>query len=145
MTSSPYSRTPLTLRWKISPSPNVCPSWTQSLQSLMSTWSTIQCEQCPIMALPVVPQLTPMAPTVISKPTLNDIIIAPFILLTHYFLHIYNPETISFGTGHHSSQEGNTLYQDRSQGSWPLLDHLLGGVHRSWVLNSSQPRSSDRP
>jgi len=31
------------------------------------------------MALPVVPQLTPMAPTVVSKPSLNDITITPLI------------------------------------------------------------------
>src|SRR5882724_11133079 len=51
----------------------------QSLQSLKPIQSTIQCKQCPIMALPVVPQLTPMAPTVVSQPTLNDITITPII------------------------------------------------------------------
>jgi len=51
----------------------------QSLQSLKSIQSTIQHEQCPIMALPVVPQLTPMAPTVVSEPSLNDITITPLI------------------------------------------------------------------
>jgi len=55
------------------------------------------------------------------------------------------PETISFGKGHHRSQEGNMLYQGRRMGWWPLLDHLLSGLHRSWVLNSSQLRSCDRP
>jgi len=66
--------------------------------------------------------------TVISKPTLNDIIIAPFIPTDPLFPPHLHPEDHIIGTGHHSSQEGNTLYQDRSQGSWPLLDHLLGGV-----------------
>src|SRR5882724_1640095 len=51
----------------------------QSLQSLKSTQLTNQHEQCPIMALPVFPQFTPMAHTVISKPTLNDIAITPLI------------------------------------------------------------------
>jgi len=31
------------------------------------------------MALPVVPQLIPTAPTVVSEPSLNDITITPFI------------------------------------------------------------------
>jgi len=51
----------------------------QSLWSLKSTQLTIWQEECPIMALPVVPQLTPMAPTVVSEPSLNDIAITPYI------------------------------------------------------------------
>jgi len=51
----------------------------QSLQSLKPTWLTNQHKQCPIMALPVVPQLTPMVSTVVFQPTLNDIAIAPLI------------------------------------------------------------------
>src|SRR5882724_12386417 len=50
----------------------------QSIRSLQST----QCEQCPIMALPIDPWPTPMAPTVVSKlttPTSNDIAITPII------------------------------------------------------------------
>ena len=47
----------------------------QSFWSLKSTW----CKQCPIMALPIDPQPTPMVPTVVSEPTLNDIAIAPLI------------------------------------------------------------------
>jgi len=66
-------------------------------------------------------------------------------LLTHYFLYVYDPESISFGRGHLGSWEGNTLWQGRSKGSWPLLDHLPYRLHRSWVLNLSWPRSCDRP
>ena len=55
------------------------------------------------------------------------------------------PETISFGRGHLGSWEGNMLYQGRRMGWWPLLAHLLNGLHRSQVLNLSQLRSSDRP
>src|SRR5882724_7167038 len=67
----------------------------QSLQSLKPIQSTIQCKQCPIMALPVVPQLTPMAPTVVSKPSLNDISITP--LIPTISSTVTTPETISSG------------------------------------------------
>src|SRR5882724_4339430 len=59
--------------------PNCTFKLSQSLQSLKSIQSTNQCEQCPIMEWPVVPQITPMAPTVVSQPTSNDITIAPII------------------------------------------------------------------
>jgi len=79
MTSSPYLRTPLTLRWKISPSPNVPSSWNSPYNhSSLLDWP-INTSKCPIMALPVVPQLTPTAPTVVSQPSLNDIAITPII------------------------------------------------------------------
>ena len=55
---------------------------------------------------------------------------------------LMTPETISFGRGHHGNWEGNALYQGRRTGS---LDHLPNGLHRSRVLNPSQPRSCDRP
>src|SRR5882724_3470196 len=61
------------------PKPNHTLKLQKSLQSLNSIQLTIQCKQCHIMAVPVVPQLTPMAPTVVSKPTSNDIAIAPII------------------------------------------------------------------
>jgi len=40
----------------------------------------------------------------------------PLFLLTHYFLHVYDPKTISLERGHHRSQEGNVLYQGRRLG-----------------------------
>jgi len=80
---------------KTSPSPNVPSSFKQSLWSLKSTWSTIWQEQYPIMALPVVPQLTPTAPTVVSQPSVNDIALCSYLLLTPLFPpHIWTPKTI---------------------------------------------------
>jgi len=60
------------------------------------------------MALPIEPQPTPMVPTVV--PSLHQMISPslPSFLPTHNF-HVYDPETISFGRGHHRSQEVNTL------------------------------------
>jgi len=73
----------------------------------------------PIMALPIDPQPTPTVPTVVSKltvPTSNNIAITPLFLLTHYFLHIYDPKNLSLERGHHRSWEGNVLYQGRRMG-----------------------------
>jgi len=44
------------------------------------------------MALPVVPQLTPAAPTVVSQPTLNDIAIAPLIPTDPLFPPCFPPQ-----------------------------------------------------
>jgi len=49
------------------------------------------------MALPVVLSATPMAPTVVSEPSLNDIAFLLSFLLTNYFSIFMTPETISFG------------------------------------------------
>jgi len=133
MTSSPYLRTPLILRWKTSPSPNVPSSWNSpfnhssllewSYDSRVLSWHPLWFPSLHWMILPLLLSF----------------------LLTHSFLHVYDPETISFGRGHYGSQEGNTLCQGRSKRSRSLLDHLLGGLNRSWVHNPSWLRSSDRP
>jgi len=66
-----------------------------------------------------------------SEPTVNDITILLSFLLTHYFLYIYNPETISFGRGLDSSWEGNMLCQGKKQGSqhyWITAEWNYTGV-----------------
>src|SRR5882724_306092 len=90
MNSSPYSRIPLTEMEDLS-KPNCTLNLSQSLQSLKSIQLTNQHEQRPIMALPVVPQLTPWHPLWFLS--LHQMIspLLPSFLLTHYFLHICNP------------------------------------------------------
>jgi len=76
------------------PNPILRLKW--SIRSIQST----QCEQCPIMALPIDSQPTPTVPTVVSKlsaPASNILPSLPLFPLTHYFLHIYDPKTISLG------------------------------------------------
>jgi len=67
-------------------------------------------------------------------PSLHQMILQllPIILTIHYFLHIYNPETISLGEDIKAG--GNTLCQGRSKDNI-TIGLLLTRLHRSQVLN----------
>jgi len=80
------------------------PQVASSIRSLRST----QQEQCPIMHFLLILSLLLCTHCgfKLTAPTFNDFSIAPIIPTDHYFLHVYNPKTISHGRGHHGSQEG---------------------------------------
>ena len=142
VTSSPYLRTPLTLRWKTSPSPTIPSSW-NSPSSLLD--QPFNVSSAPSWHSLLFLSLHPWHPLWFLSLHLMILPSLLSFLLTHYFLHFYDPRDHIIGRGHHGSQEGNMLCQGRGKGLRPLLYHLLCGLHRSWVLNSSQLRSSDRP
>jgi len=76
-------------------------------------------------------------PTVVSQPTSNILPSLPSFLPTHYFLHTYDPRDHIIWERTSQKLEGNMLYQDRSKGSWPLLDHrhmeYTGVEFSNWV------------
>jgi len=127
-------------RWKTSPSPNIFSSWHSPYNHSSLLNQPFGNEQCPIMALPVVPQLTPMAPIVgfwafiewychCSSHSYQPTISSTFMTQKPYHL---GEDIMVVGRGTHFVR----VEAKDHDNYW----YLLGGLHRSWVLNSSWMR-----
>ena len=104
------------------PKPKCTLQLKQSFQSLKSTWMILQ------------QQSSIMAPTVVSQPSLNDITISPIIPTDPVFPPYLQPQW-PYHLGDDIMVVGRGTYFVRGgKRSSPLLDHLPGWLHRSWVL-----------
>ena len=98
MTSSLYSRTPLKFRWKTSPSPNIPSSWKSPYNHSSLLNQPFDVSSAPSWHSLLFLSLHPWHP--LWFPSLHWMI-SPLLLsflLTHYFLHIYDPRDHIIGT-----------------------------------------------
>jgi len=91
MTSSPYSRTPLTFKWKISPSPNVPSSWNSPYNHSSLLDQLFNVSSAPSWHSLLFLSLLLWHPLWFLSLHWMILLSLLSVLTTHYFLHVYDP------------------------------------------------------